>query len=335
MRRRNAGWLWITAGLAVVALGGCSLLWSNHPPVALFEVSDTSGYVPMTVRLDGSPSHDPDGRIAAYRWSFSDEGSAEGVATEHTFQSSGRFTIRLEVEDRRGATGAMSVAVDVRQPPEGYLARRREWDFAGVHHIWDVLIPEGLYHEYAERPPTSFSDRYRYDAYVEDPLDEPTLERLGRELLERVGGDETAFLELALAFVQGAIDYVADSPGVEEPRYPLETMVDGRGDCEDAAILYVNLVNAVGAGAHLAFVDTDEDRIPDHVTALVPVPSLYSGELQCGSGTREWLFVIDGELVAIAEASVAVERTGYIPLGCDPWGLSEDDVIERWSFEEL
>ncbi|UCF10102.1 MAG: PKD domain-containing protein [Candidatus Bipolaricaulota bacterium] len=334
MKRRSCTLAWMTLGWAALALGGCALLLPNRPPVASFTLDDTDGYAPLTVRLDGRESYDPDGQIVAYRWIVSDERVVEGGVAEHTFTASGSFTVRLEVEDRDGAVGTAAVTIVVRRPPEGYLARRREWDHGGVHHTWDLLVPEALYEEYAGRVQTSFSDRYRYDVYVADPLDDPTLESFGRELLDRVGGDPVAFLECALAFVQGAIRYALDTPGLEQPRYPLETLVDGKGDCEDAAILYVNLVNALDADASLAFVDTDGDRSPDHVTALVPVPTFYSGQLHCGGTTRERLFVFDGELLALAEASVAVEETGYIALGCDPWGLDEEDVIQRWTFEE-
>jgi len=53
---------------------------------------------------------------------------------------------------------------------------------------------------------------------------------------------------LALSFVQ-ATTYESDpaSKGVEEyPRYPVETLVDGVGDCEDTAALFVSIARAMG-----------------------------------------------------------------------------------------
>ena len=324
--------LGILAGILVVALGGCSLLWTNRAPIARFSAPYYDGYIPLTVRLDAADSYDPDGDIASYRWSFGDGGAATGASVVHTFATPGRHTARLEVTDNEGATAATMASFDAVEPPPGYLARRYVWQYENEEKLWDLFIPEALYENYASRQ-SSFSDRYRYELYVEDGLDDPTLERFARELLDGVDGDEVAFLRLALAFVQGGIRYRSDPAGFEQPRYPLETLVDGEGDCEDSAILYVNLVNTVGAGASLVFVDTDSDRVPDHLAALVPVPALYSAQVVCGGGTVEKLLVFDGELLAFAETAVDVGESGYIPLGCDPWGLAETDVIQRWTFD--
>jgi transglutaminase-like putative cysteine protease len=318
--------------LALASLAGCSLLFTNRAPVARFNAPYYDGYVPLRVRLDARESYDPDGSIEAYRWTFGDGGTAVGAVAIYTFDTPGQHTVQLEIVDNDGATATRMVSFVALEPPEGYLARRFSWTFQGQEQLWDLLIPEALHVEYATRE-SSFSDRYRYELYVEDGLDEYTLEGYARELLSRANGDHVTFLQLALAFVQGAIEYEPDPPGFEQPRYPLETLVDGKGDCEDTAILYVDLINTVGAGASLIFVDTDGDRTPDHLAALVPVPMLYSGQVVCGGGTLENLMVFGGELLAYAETSVDVGISAYIPLGCDPWSLSEADVIERWTFD--
>jgi len=49
-------------------------------------------------------------------------------------------------------------------------------------------------------------------------------------------------IENALAFVQKSVSYQLDPAGSEYPRYPVETLVDGVGDCEDSAILYASIV---------------------------------------------------------------------------------------------
>jgi len=326
-----------TAAVAVGALllvaCGCDLLFGNDAPLARVSTPHLEGYAPLAVRLDAGESTDADGEIVVYRWRFGDGAESQGVRTFHTFVEPGQYTVRLEVVDDRGAIGTASISVDVREVPPGHLLRRFAWEIDGREQAWDLLIPESLYDDYRSRPPTTYADRYRYDAYVLDPVDDPTLEDFARALANRVGGDEEAFLEGTLAFVQGAIRYVPDPPLLERPRYPLETLVDGEGDCEDAAILFVSLVNARGAGASMVFVDTNGDRTPDHVAALVPVPDDYSARVLCTGGRRETLLVYDGALVAFAEAAADIPVTGYIPLGCDPWNLTEEDVIERWTFD--
>ena len=109
--------------------------------------------------------------------------------------------------------------------------------------------------------------------------------------------------------------------------YPIETLVDGTGDCEDTAILYVSLLRGVGHPVSMAFVDTDNDAVPDHFTALVPLPSSVN-ITGCSLGTTVGVWEIQSQSYILAETA----SDNYIPLGCDPWGLSEDDFKEIWHF---
>jgi len=127
--------------------------------------------------------------------------------------------------------------------------------------------------------------------------------------------------------VQGAIRYQADPPGTEHPFYPLETLADGYGDCEDTAILFVSLLRAMYIPCKLAFVDTDDDGTPDHVLAFVAIPSQSQADLECAGEVTafEW------NNLTFVLAETAVDQ-GAFALGCDPWGLDEDDLAELWSF---
>ncbi|HEX3012335.1 MAG TPA: transglutaminase-like domain-containing protein, partial [Syntrophomonadaceae bacterium] len=57
------------------------------------------------------------------------------------------------------------------------------------------------------------------------------------------------------AFVQ-SFPYVSDSistPSDEYPRYPVETLLQKEGDCEDTAILTAVLLNELGYGSALLY----------------------------------------------------------------------------------
>ncbi len=82
--------------------------------------------------------------------------------------------------------------------------------------------------------------------------------------------------ECALAFVQATITYALDPGLFEYPRYPVETLVDLVGDCEDTAILYASLVRTLGQGALIVAVDTDRDGTADHMVTFVPVDQAYA-----------------------------------------------------------
>ena len=137
------------------------------------------------------------------------------------------------------------------------------------------------------------------------------------------------FVLETLAFVQGAITYQADPPGTEHPLYPLETPADGRGDCEDTAILFVSLLHALNVPCKLAFVDTSGDGLPDHVLAFVAIPNRMIPELDCAGVTT--VFQWDNWSFALAETAV---DQGVYGLGCDPWHLTEDDIAQMWSYPE-
>jgi len=173
-------------------------------------------------------------------------------------------------------------------------------------------------------------DTYLYGDYVSDPRDDPTIKDYARALWDRAGQDDDEFIHEALAFVQGAIRYQADPPGVEHPLYPLETLADGDGDCEDTAILFVSLLKAMDIPSKLAFVDTDNDLTPDHVLVFVAIPPSMVADLECAGDVTTFRW--DDRLFALAETAVDL---GVYPLGCDPWNLDEEDLAELWSFPSL
>ncbi len=312
---------------AIFLLSGCFHPESNTPPVARFSVTLHQRYAPITVLFDASDSYDPDGRIVSIIWDFGDGKTGTGSTISHTYAEPGTYTVELRILDNRGEKDSSTAEILALEVPQGYLLRHYEWEHQKVPQYWEVLLPEATYRFYHERPRQPFVDNYNYDEYVLDPLDDPTLEDdLARVLLNRVEGHYESFVECTLSFVQGATQYTPDPEGVEYPLYPLETLVDGIGDCEDTTILYVSLVRALGYPVSMAHVDTDDDNTPDHVLALVPVSQSYTDGIGCPSGTTKGIWEIGGQLYALAETA------GYsLPLGCDPWGLSESDFKRIWN----
>lgn len=90
-------------------------------PVADFSVTPSSGDVHTDFVFDGSASHDEDGTIAAYAWSFGDGATSSGVTTQHRYSTEGSYTARLTVVDSSGLQGTAERTVIVGQgiPPGG------------------------------------------------------------------------------------------------------------------------------------------------------------------------------------------------------------------------
>lgn len=315
----------------ILLLSGCFHTEPNEPPVARFSVTLHQRYAPVTVLFDASDSYDPDGRIVSIIWDFGDCNTGTGSTVSHTYAEPGTYTVELRILDNRGGKGSSTAEILALEVPQGYLLRHYEWEYQKDPQYWDALLPKALYQYYHDRQRQPFIDNYDYDEYVLEPLDEPTLEDLAQALLNRVEGNYESFVECTLSFVQGVTQYTPDPEGVEYPLYPLETLVDGIGDCEDTTILYVSLVRAMGYGAAMAFVDTNHDNMPDHVLALIPVSSSYPDCVTCPTGMSQGFLKIGGQLYALAETAVNPDQRGYIPLGCDPWGLSESDCKRIWN----
>ncbi|HID73539.1 MAG TPA: hypothetical protein EYP43_00655 [Thermoplasmata archaeon] len=118
---------------------------------------------------------------------------------------------------------------------------------------------------------------------------------------------------LALGFVQ-SIQYRWDNEtaGCEDyARFPLETLVDGVGDCEDKAMLYAAILIDMGYGAVLFVIQTETIG---HMATGVSAPGL-TGEYIVHNGTRYYY----------AETTSTTGRIGQVPSEID---LGYVEVVE-------
>ncbi len=72
---------------------------SNRAPVPRLSSSVDSGTAPLTVSFDASASSDADNDPLTYSWTFGDGGTATGASPNHTFETSGAYTVKLTVSD--------------------------------------------------------------------------------------------------------------------------------------------------------------------------------------------------------------------------------------------
>ncbi|MHC1592601.1 MAG: PKD domain-containing protein, partial [Methermicoccaceae archaeon] len=111
---------------------------SSTPPVAIATVKHTINNTGSPTYLNGSASHDPDGSIVSYSWSFGDGSIAAGAVVSHVYSSyrwNGSyqpFTVMLTVTDDKGATGTTTIPVVV------FMAGDANGD--GVANILDAAL---------------------------------------------------------------------------------------------------------------------------------------------------------------------------------------------------
>jgi len=330
MRKETIGLLLI-AGMLVL-LGGCAPTGPNVSPTAAFGfvAQNDFRYAPLVVQFDAHASFDSDGRISSYQWDFGNGASGSGVRPVHTYSEPGEYSVTLHVFDDRGGEGVANLTVSVLVVPDDKLLRRYTWRYKGAEKTLELLIPETLYQYYHLQYRQPLVGNYKYDDYVLDSRDDPTIGDIALALRAKIGGGDTEFAKFALSFVQGGITYALDQLGFEYPLYPLETLADKQGDCEDTTILYVSLLRAQKISSSIAAVDTDDDDMPDHVLALVSVDASFATEIDCQAGMDVGLYAIGSYLFAMAETAADPDTSGYIGLGCDPWEIEVTDFKETW-----
>lgn len=114
MRGRRAAVTVVLQTLLLLFIAGCSLL--NSSPTASFTFTLSRRDPPCVVDFDASSSHDPDGIIVKYEWSFGDGSSGSGGSTSHTYTTSGTYTIELKVTDHKGKAATKSETITVLPP---------------------------------------------------------------------------------------------------------------------------------------------------------------------------------------------------------------------------
>lgn len=194
--------------------------------------------------------------------------------------------------------------------PEPPTTRRDyEWEYDGSIWTWSVDIYNDAYQYYHDRPrPARQSSWADYAIYATDPYSQPLLHQLAclfKDTVKAEGMQPSEAVSMALAFVQ-SLPYALDSVSAgfdDYPRFPLETLYDNGGDCEDTSILFAGIVRAMGYGVIMLGFDKDNEHAA-HVMAGVKsfdLPGQY--------------YNYDGARFYMAETTGSGFRIGDVPQG--------------------
>ncbi|HVQ00416.1 MAG TPA: PKD domain-containing protein, partial [Candidatus Thermoplasmatota archaeon] len=90
---------------------------ANQPPIADASIGEPyHGNVNATIIFNGSKSHDPDGNITRFFWSFGDHTNGTGMIATHAYRTPGAYNVTLTVEDEDGATDTDTTSCFITQP---------------------------------------------------------------------------------------------------------------------------------------------------------------------------------------------------------------------------
>ena len=135
------------------------------------------------------------------------------------------------------------------------------WEYLDVTWNWDITpIPLALYVDYYERPrPIPWSS---WADMAKDPDDDYYITKMIQQINSDAiiaGFTEIEKVNFVISFVQ-SLPYTVDNvttPWDEYPRYPIETLFDRGGDCEDTSILVAALLDRMGYDVCLIFLEDD------------------------------------------------------------------------------
>ncbi|MBT4070342.1 MAG: hypothetical protein HOE79_03795, partial [Euryarchaeota archaeon] len=162
------------------------------------------------------------------------------------------------------------------------------WDFNGEDFSMDIELDYSVYSLFKnldhEVIGSTAEERYSRFPTPDEEYVIQIAEALQELAIENGFTTHLEITEFVYAFV-GDIQYVLDIEGSgvsNYPKYPIEMLWEASGDCEDAAILYVSLIEAIDYDAMFMrglVKQSDEEDWGGHAWAVVNVP----GENNLGS----------------------------------------------------
>jgi len=139
--------------------------------------------------------------------------------------------------------------------PSYDITRNYEWDYPHDYWnkqtwTWSLMLSCDLYNYMKQLP--RLINHYDWAVYTVDPIVSQLATAL-KESAENEGYDSYQTVSYIMSFVQ-SLPYTADdvTTGKDEyPRYPIETLVDEGGDCEDTSFLLAGILKELNYGVCL------------------------------------------------------------------------------------
>ena len=155
------------------------------------------------------------------------------------------------------------------------VSRQYEWSYDGDSFRLTLPIPMGIHDYYSRMERAPIED---YSIYVTHPDDDeelvyPLAAELKRLALQK-GYNSEETVNFAASFVQNLRYRLEDE---EYPNYPVETLFDKGGDCEDTAILTAALLQAMDYDAVLIRFSPPRESDAGHMAVGVAVTGVSGG----------------------------------------------------------
>lgn len=193
------------------------------------------------------------------------------------------------------------------------IERNYTWTYLDQTYSLSLVVPEPMYEYYSTKERYETSD---YRGYILHPYDDEYIEVLVMEFDKIAALNNLTTIEeveVVTSFVQNLHYLTDDTTGFDEyPKFPVESLVDQGGDCEDTSILLSHMLEAMD-------IETALLTLPGHMAVGVEV-NATGAHWDTGNTTYYYL-----------ETTVAGWEIGSIPV--EHVGKSvEVDVVEEIPF---
>jgi len=323
-------------------------------------MSDITVYAFNTVDNDvektvGTEYTFSDALLTGITWHVFNSDSEEVItATQDTITRTlgdcGLYTVMYSGSDAQGKTAYRFYGLMV----DGTVTKSFDWTYKGVDYHYDLDIKYSDFQTYRNdtnviRSIYTYSTTSVKNAQKLITSDDPYVVELANMITDKTDGmSEYDRINVLLAFTQYIeYQYDADSMGQDEYwKYPVETLYDGNGDCEDTSILFAAIGKAMGY-------DTAVMIFSGHATGAINYKEMGLGDGECeitykqyGTfskknvysitylGKTQYLYVNNKERYLYCETTAYEDSTGMaFTLGVDPYAgqATRNPVNETYS----
>ncbi|MBR4391975.1 MAG: transglutaminase domain-containing protein [Bacteroidales bacterium] len=216
------------------------------------------------------------------------------------------------------AIGLLFGSVVLAAENDSLIQLHYEWDCVGKKRECTLAMDSQLLdyyrkdreHQAYQYENTAYVGLASYCGFIYSEHDREALRELTRQLADSVS-TELEMIRSAVTFVQ-ALPYVTDETSMGEEnyvRYPIETLADGVGDCEDKTVLLAAMLKEMGVDFVLL-------SMPDHLALGVHCDSVEASHPIMFSG-RDYYYVETTTLHwAIGEIPKQFQSTRFEVVPC-------------------
>lgn len=158
-----------------------------------------------------------------------------------------------------------------------------EWSYKNTDYILNLNIPDERYDFYKKLQTDSRAPKSKNDMKNFLTSNDEIITSLADKIDKLTDGfDKIEKINFILYFVQQIIDYKTDmeNKGQEEYwSYPVEVLVERKGDCEDSSLLFASITKVLGFDTALLLyiIDEDENKLIGHLAVGIHLTEEVTG----------------------------------------------------------